>query len=145
MKLLRHPQIVRLYQVMETPNRLYLVTEYCAGGEIFDHLVAHGRLNEREARRKFKQILSAVDYCHKRRVVHRDIKAENLLLDDQLNIKIAGRREIETKSCVCVCVCVCDRKEREKERKKKETKVNKEREGEKNKNQVEIMHTHNFS
>lgn len=55
-----------------------------------DHLVAHGRMNEKEARKKFKQILSAVAYCHFRHVVHRDLKAENLLLDSNLNIKIAG-------------------------------------------------------
>lgn len=89
MKLLRHPHIIRLYQVMETDRMLYLVTEYASGGEIFDHLVAHGRMNEREARRKFRQIVSAVAYCHSRHVVHRDLKAENLLLDANLNIKIA--------------------------------------------------------
>ena len=55
-----------------------------------DHLVANGRMIEKEARRKFKQIVSAVAYCHSKRVVHRDLKAENLLLDSNLNIKIAG-------------------------------------------------------
>ena len=57
---------------------------------VIDHLVANGRMIEKEARRKFKQIVSAVAYCHSRRVVHRDLKAENLLLDNNLNIKIAG-------------------------------------------------------
>ncbi|GAB1604852.1 serine/threonine-protein kinase SIK3-like isoform X1 [Argonauta hians] len=89
MKLLRHPHIIRLYQVLETERRIYLVTEYASGGEIFDHLVAHGRMNEKEARKKFKQIIAAVSYCHKHQVVHRDLKAENLLLDAYLNIKIA--------------------------------------------------------
>ncbi|ESO88403.1 hypothetical protein LOTGIDRAFT_219153 [Lottia gigantea] len=89
MKLLKHPHIIRLYQVMETERMLYLVTEYASGGEIFDHLVAHGRMNEKEARKKFKQIVAAVAYCHSRQVVHRDLKAENLLLDANLNIKIA--------------------------------------------------------
>lgn len=56
-----------------------------------DHLVAHGRMNEREARKKFKQIVAAVAYCHSRHIVHRDLKAENLLLDAALNIKIAGK------------------------------------------------------
>ncbi|XP_059959038.1 serine/threonine-protein kinase SIK3 isoform X2 [Mesoplodon densirostris] len=89
MKMLCHPHIIRLYQVMETERMIYLVTEYASGGEIFDHLVAHGRMAEKEARRKFKQIVAAVYFCHCRNIVHRDLKAENLLLDANLNIKIA--------------------------------------------------------
>lgn len=89
MKLLDHPHIIKLYQVMETKNMLYLVTEYAKNGEIFDYLANHGRLSELEARRKFWQILSAVEYCHNRKIVHRDLKAENLLLDSSMNIKIA--------------------------------------------------------
>uniref|UniRef100_A0A4W5M8S4 non-specific serine/threonine protein kinase n=1 Tax=Hucho hucho TaxID=62062 RepID=A0A4W5M8S4_9TELE len=89
MKMLRHPHIIRLYQVMETERMIYLVTEYASGGEIFDHLVAHGRMAEKDARRKFKQIVAAVHFCHCRNIVHRDLKAENLLLDHNLNIKIA--------------------------------------------------------
>lgn len=89
MKLLNHPHIIRLYQVMETERMIYLVTEYASKGEIFDHLVANGRMMEPEAREKFKQIVAAVSYCHRRCVVHRDLKAENLLLDSEMNIKIA--------------------------------------------------------
>ncbi|KAM6959086.1 serine/threonine-protein kinase SIK3 homolog [Aplochiton taeniatus] len=89
MKMLRHPHIIRLYQVMETERMIYLVTEYACGGEIFDHLVAHGRMAEKDALRKFKQIVAAVHFCHCRNIVHRDLKAENLLLDHNLNIKIA--------------------------------------------------------
>ncbi|XP_042738547.1 serine/threonine-protein kinase SIK2 isoform X4 [Lagopus leucura] len=89
MKMLDHPHIIKLYQVMETKNMLYLVTEFAKNGEIFDYLASHGRLSESEARRKFWQILSAVEYCHNRKVVHRDLKAENLLLDNNMNIKIA--------------------------------------------------------
>lgn len=58
-------------------------------GEVFDFLVTHGKMAEREARAKFRQIVSAVQYCHQKRVVHRDLKAENLLLDAQMNVKIA--------------------------------------------------------
>ncbi|CAB1347690.1 unnamed protein product, partial [Coregonus sp. 'balchen'] len=76
-------------EVMETERMIYLVTEYASGGEIFDHLVAHGRMAEKDARRKFKQIVAAVHFCHCRNIVHRDLKAENLLLDHNLNIKIA--------------------------------------------------------
>ncbi|XP_071510023.1 uncharacterized protein [Diadema antillarum] len=89
MKLLSHPHIIRLYQVMETDRYMYLVTEYASGGEIFDHLISHGKMTEREARQKFKQIVAAVHYCHKRGIVHRDLKAENLLLDANMNVKIA--------------------------------------------------------
>jgi len=89
MKLLNHPHIVRLYEVIDTPKELYLIMEYAAGGEIFDYLVAHGRMKEKEARRHFRQIVSAIDYCHSLHVIHRDLKAENLLLDANMNVKIA--------------------------------------------------------
>ncbi|XP_071484409.1 serine/threonine-protein kinase SIK1-like [Diadema antillarum] len=89
MKMLSHPNVIKLYQVMETKSMLYLVTEYANNGEMFDYLDTHGRMTEKEAKKKFRQILSAVEYCHKRHVVHRDLKAENLLLDSSMNIKIA--------------------------------------------------------
>uniref|UniRef100_A0A8C1PXR0 MAP/microtubule affinity-regulating kinase 3 n=1 Tax=Cyprinus carpio TaxID=7962 RepID=A0A8C1PXR0_CYPCA len=89
MKTLRHPNIVRLFEVIETEKTLYLVMEYASGGEVFDYLVSHGRMKEIEARAKFRQIVSAVHYCHQKNIVHRDLKAENLLLDADANIKIA--------------------------------------------------------
>uniref|UniRef100_A0A7E4VGY6 Serine/threonine-protein kinase par-1 n=1 Tax=Panagrellus redivivus TaxID=6233 RepID=A0A7E4VGY6_PANRE len=89
MKQLDHPNIVKLYQVMETETTLYLVMEYASGGEVFDYLVAHGRMKEKEARAKFRQIVSAVQYLHSKNIIHRDLKAENLLLDSAMNIKIA--------------------------------------------------------
>ncbi|XP_075988622.1 uncharacterized protein LOC142984746 isoform X2 [Anticarsia gemmatalis] len=89
MKKLRHPHIVRLYQVMESSHTIYLVTEYAPNGEIFDHLVTRGRMTESEAARSFAQMVAAVGYCHSNGVVHRDLKAENLLLDKHMNIKLA--------------------------------------------------------
>lgn len=89
MKMLDHPNIVKLYEVIETDSTMYLVMEYASGGEVFDYLVAHGRMKEKEARLKFRQIVSAVQYCHQKQIVHRDLKAENLLLSGELDIKIA--------------------------------------------------------
>ncbi|XP_070826240.1 MAP/microtubule affinity-regulating kinase 4 isoform X1 [Chaetodon trifascialis] len=89
MKTLNHPNIVQLFEVIETEKTLYLIMEYASGGEVFDYLVAHGRMKEKEARAKFRQIVSAVHYCHLKNIVHRDLKAENLLLDADSNIKIA--------------------------------------------------------
>uniref|UniRef100_A0A8C5SUP8 non-specific serine/threonine protein kinase n=1 Tax=Laticauda laticaudata TaxID=8630 RepID=A0A8C5SUP8_LATLA len=89
MKILNHPNIVKLFEVIETEKTLYLIMEYASGGEVFDYLVAHGRMKEKEARAKFRQIVSAVQYCHQKCIVHRDLKAENLLLDGDMNIKIA--------------------------------------------------------
>eukprot|EP01135_Chromosphaera_perkinsii_P007223 Nk52_evm31s745 gene=Nk52_evmTU31s745 len=89
MKMLDHPNIIKLYEVVDTPKSLYLIMEYASGGEVFDYLVAHGKMKEKEARIKFRQLLSAVQYCHSKHVIHRDLKAENLLLDKDMNMKIA--------------------------------------------------------
>uniref|UniRef100_A0A8C9VH38 non-specific serine/threonine protein kinase n=1 Tax=Scleropages formosus TaxID=113540 RepID=A0A8C9VH38_SCLFO len=80
---------LQLFEVIETEKTLYLIMEYASGGEVFDYLVSHGRMKEKEARAKFRQIVSAVHYCHQKNIVHRDLKAENLLLDADSNIKIA--------------------------------------------------------
>ncbi|EGW13788.1 Serine/threonine-protein kinase SIK1 [Cricetulus griseus] len=92
MKLLNHPHIIKLYQVMETKDMLYIVTEFAKNGEMFDYLTSNGHLSENEARKKFWQILSAVEYCHNHHIVHRDLKTENLLLDGNMDIKLAGKR-----------------------------------------------------
>merc|ERR1711981_410855 len=89
LKMFRHPHIIRLYEVIETPTDIYVVMEYVSGGEMFDYIVSKGRLPEDEARRLFQQVISGVEYCHRHMVVHRDLKPENLLLDAHNNIKIA--------------------------------------------------------
>ena len=89
LKTLNHPHITRLYEVIDTPQEVFLAMEYAEGGELFDYLVGHGRMKEKDARKQFRQIISAVDFCHTRHVIHRDLKAENLLLDLQMNAKIA--------------------------------------------------------
>eukprot|EP00927_Polykrikos_kofoidii_P017639 TRINITY_DN18059_c0_g1_i1.p1 TRINITY_DN18059_c0_g1~~TRINITY_DN18059_c0_g1_i1.p1 ORF type:complete len:590 (+),score=147.70 TRINITY_DN18059_c0_g1_i1:87-1772(+) len=88
LKIIRHPHVIQLYESVVTPGQLYLIMEYCNGGELFDHIVACGRVEEREACRFFHQILSGVEQIHKINVVHRDLKPENLLLDENSNIKI---------------------------------------------------------
>ncbi len=88
LKLLRHPYIIQLYEIMETPQQFYLITEYASGGELFDYIVSRGRLRESEARHFFRQIVAGVDHLHKLNVVHRDLKPENLLLDSGHNVKI---------------------------------------------------------
>lgn len=89
LRLFKHPHIVRLYEVIDTPTDLFLVTEYVEGGELFEYIVHNGKLSEQEARRFFQQIISGIEYCHMHGVVHRDLKPENLLLDENRNIKIA--------------------------------------------------------
>lgn len=89
LKLFRHPHIIKLYQVISTPSDIFMVMEFVSGGELFDYILKHGKLSEREARRFFQQIISGVDYCHRHMIVHRDLKPENLLLDSHNNVKIA--------------------------------------------------------
>nr|XP_022899756.1 serine/threonine-protein kinase par-1-like isoform X2 [Onthophagus taurus] len=107
LKKLRHPHITRLYQLMETDQTIYMVTEYASKGEIFDLVASKGRMPEPEAKRIFSQIVSALSYCHLQGVVHRDLKAENLLLDHNMNIKIAdfGFSNQFTDGCLLSTFC----------------------------------------
>lgn len=89
LQFLKHPHVIRLYELLDTPSDIFMVMEYVSGGELFDHIVHKLRLREDEARRFFQQILSGVEYCHQNMVTHRDLKPENLLLDANLHIKIA--------------------------------------------------------
>lgn len=88
LKMLRHPHIIKLYEVITTPTDIIMAIEY-AGGELFNYIVERGRMGEKDARRFFQQIVSAVEYCHRRNIVHRDLKPENVLLDPYDNVKVA--------------------------------------------------------
>uniref|UniRef100_A0A8C2CKF4 non-specific serine/threonine protein kinase n=1 Tax=Cyprinus carpio TaxID=7962 RepID=A0A8C2CKF4_CYPCA len=89
MSSLRHPHIISIYEVFENKDKIVIVMEYASKGELYDYISERRRLSERETRHFFRQIVSAVHYCHKNGVVHRDLKLENILLDDNGNIKIA--------------------------------------------------------
>eukprot|EP00066_Takifugu_rubripes_P005602 XP_003969757.1 PREDICTED: serine/threonine-protein kinase BRSK2-like [Takifugu rubripes] len=89
LKLIEHPHVLKLHEVYENKKYLYLVLEHVSGGELFDYLVKKGRLTPKEARKFFRQIISALDFCHSHSICHRDLKPENLLLDEKNNIRIA--------------------------------------------------------
>jgi serine/threonine protein kinase len=89
MKMVSHPNIVELHEVMATRSKIYLALELVRGGELFARISRAGRLREDVARRYFRQLVSAVDFCHGRGVYHRDLKPENLLLDEAGNLKVA--------------------------------------------------------
>ncbi|GMP47956.1 hypothetical protein CsSME_00015481 [Camellia sinensis var. sinensis] len=89
MKLLHHPNIVRIHEVIGTRTKIYIVMEYVSGGQLSDKMSYINRLNERDARKHFQQLIDAVDYCHCRGVYHRDLKPQNLLLDSQGNLKVS--------------------------------------------------------
>ena len=88
MRLVKHPNVIELYEVMATKTKIYFVMEYAKGGELFNK-VAKGKLKEDVARKYFQQLINAVDFCHSRGVYHRDIKPENLLLDENDNLKVS--------------------------------------------------------
>lgn len=89
MKVLEHPNIVQLFEIIDTRDSCCIVMEYLSGGSLMDHLDSCGWLNEDEARRIFRQVISAVQYCHRQGIAHRDLKPENILLDSRKNPKIS--------------------------------------------------------
>ncbi|CAL8289159.1 unnamed protein product [Arctogadus glacialis] len=88
MKNLSHQHVCRLYQVIETTSKIFIVLEYCPGGELFDYIIAKDRLSEEETRVFFRQIVSALAYVHSQGYAHRDLKPENLLIDADHNLKL---------------------------------------------------------
>ncbi|KAE8146458.1 kinase-like protein [Aspergillus avenaceus] len=85
---LSHPNIVRLHEMVETDRHIGIIMEYASGGELFDHILNNRYLKDNAARRLFAQLVSGVGYLHKKGIVHRDLKLENLLLDRNRNIII---------------------------------------------------------
>ncbi|KAL2165567.1 hypothetical protein VTH06DRAFT_869 [Thermothelomyces fergusii] len=88
LKQLTHPNIVRLHKMEESDRHYGIVLEYASGGELFDYILNHRYLKDNAARRLFAQLVSGVGYLHKKGIVHRDLKLENLLLDRNRNIII---------------------------------------------------------
>ena len=87
MKLVQHPNVVRLYEVIDTQTKLYLIMELADGGDMYDYIMKHDRgLDEKKAQYYFKQIVQAINYCHKLHVVHRDLKPENVVFFEKLGI-----------------------------------------------------------
>ena len=88
-KKLHHQNIVQQYEIIETESTIYIISEYCSGGELFDYIVSKRKLYEVEACRIYQQLISGLEYLHKQRICHRDLKPENLLFDSKHNLKIA--------------------------------------------------------
>ncbi|XP_044463769.1 CBL-interacting serine/threonine-protein kinase 24-like isoform X2 [Mangifera indica] len=89
MKIVRHPNIVRLHEVLASRTKIYIILEFVTGGELFDKIVHQGRLSENDCRQYFQQLIDAVAHCHSKGVYHRDLKPENLLLDSYGNLKVS--------------------------------------------------------
>lgn len=89
LKLLKHPNVVRLHEVAASKTKIYMVLEFVNGGELFDKIAIKGKLSEHEGRRLFQQLIDGLAYCHDKGVYHRDLKPENVLVDRKGNIKIS--------------------------------------------------------
>ncbi|KAL0367864.1 UNVERIFIED_CONTAM: CBL-interacting protein kinase [Sesamum radiatum] len=88
LKLLKHPNVVRLYEVLASKAKIYMVLEYVNGGELFERIASKGKFTEAKGRKLFQQLIDGVSYCHNKGVFHRDLKLENVLIDASGNIKI---------------------------------------------------------
>lgn len=87
MKLVQHPNVVRLYEVIDTHSKLYLILELADGGDLYDYIMRHeSGLSERVVQEYFAQIVRAISYCHRLHVVHRDLKPENVVFFERVGV-----------------------------------------------------------
>lgn len=82
-----HPNIVKMYEFLEDDKRIYIVTEICKGGELFDEILNRSKFDEKDAAVVMRQLLAAINYCHKKSIVHRDLKPENMLLEQDKDLE----------------------------------------------------------
>ena len=87
-KLLNHPNIIKIYQIIEDSKNYYIIMEYAKGGELFDYIVRKKYLSEKESSILFYQLISAIEFIHKNKISHRDIKPENILLKNNLILSL---------------------------------------------------------
>ena len=87
LKLMDHPNIVKMYEFLEDDKRIYIVTEICKGGELFDEILNRSKFTEKDAITVMRRLLSAINYCHKQNIVHRDLKPENMLLEQDKDLE----------------------------------------------------------
>ncbi|XP_066584442.1 testis-specific serine/threonine-protein kinase 3-like [Prorops nasuta] len=99
---LKHPNLIRFLQAIETTHRVYIIMEYAPNGSLLDVIRRDTYIDEARSRKWFRQLLEAIDYCHERGVVHRDVKCENLLMDINFNVKLSdfgfARGHMKTKN-----------------------------------------------
>ncbi|XP_036171013.1 serine/threonine-protein kinase MARK1-like [Myotis myotis] len=109
-KSLNHPNITQLFEVIATQDKFFLIMEHVSGGDLLEHLEKYGHMNEGEARAVFRQVVSAVQYCHQRGIIHRDLKPDNILIDGDMTVKLADfgfSREVSDNKQNTFCGTIC--------------------------------------